>query len=58
MKRTWWHSLIITGSVLLIFGMGVAAIWGPDLRGWFDSATQNDSATPPASQPAGPGSVL
>ncbi|HUH05277.1 MAG TPA: hypothetical protein VML75_24935 [Kofleriaceae bacterium] len=55
MGRTWWHNAIIVASILVIFGVGVTAIWGPSLRSWFDSATQKDPAPEPPAAPAGPG---
>jgi hypothetical protein len=55
MGRTWWHSAIIVASILVIFGLGVTAIWGPNLRSWFDSATQTDVVPPAPAPPAGPG---
>lgn len=59
MRRAWWHNLIILASILVIFGVGVTAIWGQDLRSWFDSATQDGAKPAPSPPAAGPGgSVL
>jgi hypothetical protein len=58
MRRRWWHTLIVALSITVIFGVGVTAIWGPDVRGWFDTASKTDADSRPVAEPAGPGGVL
>jgi len=49
MRRSWWHDIVIIGSLILIAGVGVAAIWGPSIE---RALWPSQRAQP---QPPGPG---
>jgi hypothetical protein len=43
-KLPWWHDLIIVLFLVALGVVGVAALWGDRIRGWFG----DDAEAPPA----------
>jgi hypothetical protein len=58
-RRRWWHELLIVTSLLVIAGVGVAAIWGPSIRDLFETPDSSEASEPlPTAPPPTAGGVL
>ncbi len=57
MKRAKWHDFVIVFSILALFGVGVGAIWGGEIReaidGLMDSGKGAREAPPESPPPPG-----
>jgi hypothetical protein len=50
MRRPRWHDWVIVLSLLALGAAGVGALWGPQIRGWFDAGDRpptDDVVAPP-----------
>jgi hypothetical protein len=57
--RSRWEEWVIRGSIILLIGIGVGAIWGKPIRDWLGSLGGTSEDTSGAEQPhASPGGTL
>lgn len=61
MRRPRWHDWVIVLSLLSLGAAGIAALWGPQIQGWFDSGAAQEAPEPDdgaVTPPTGGGRML
>ena len=53
--RSRWEEWVIRGSIILLLGIGVGAIWGKPIRNWLGSlgGTSDDTSGAASHAPSG-----